>query len=72
MWKCVSEASPLEAGFPTSMLNWTHGKLILPIWTSGKVMVPNCQFHPKLAEVRMRVIALLTAKLWFQLRQAYG
>jgi hypothetical protein len=52
--------------FLLSMLDWTHGKLILPIRTSGKVMVPNRQFHPKLADARMRVIVLLTAKLWFQ------
>jgi type I restriction enzyme, R subunit len=43
-----------------------------PKLTSGKVMVPNCQFHPKLADAKMRVILLLAAKLCFQVRQTYG
>lgn len=52
--------------FLLSMLDWTHGKLILLVWTNGKLMVPKCQFHPKLADAKMSVIVLLTAKLWFQ------
>jgi hypothetical protein len=55
-----------SGAFLLSMLDWTHGKLIIPIWTSGNVMIPNCQFHPELADTRMSVMVLLTAKLCFQ------